>query len=75
MWTIYIPPALSARPSALSHGSDPPQFTQSHFDAWIEFQKLKGKAVSKDTWSLFIDFIRSIDGDFKIYDEEGEHHG
>jgi hypothetical protein len=28
--------------------------------------------VTKDTWSLFIDFVRSIDGEFKEYDEEGE---
>jgi len=30
--------------------------------------------VSKDTWSLFVDFIRSIDKDFKEYDKEGELH-
>jgi hypothetical protein len=28
--------------------------------------------VSKDTWSLLVDFIRSIDADFKEHDEEGE---
>ena len=84
LWTLYIPPALSSRPSALSRvvtpnasvattssTSDPPQFTNDDFDTWIEFQRKKGKAVSKDTWSLFVDFIRSIDGDFKEYDEEG----
>lgn len=83
LWTLYIPPALSSRPSALSRvvtpnasvattssTSDPPQFTNDDFDTWIEFQRKKGKAVSKDTWSLFVDFIRSIDGDFKEYDEE-----
>jgi DCN1-like protein 1/2 len=32
----------------------------------------KGKAVSKDTWSLLFDFIRTIDGNFKEYDETGE---
>jgi DCN1-like protein 1/2 len=32
----------------------------------------KGKAVSRDTWVLFIDFLRSIDADFKEHDEEGE---
>jgi len=42
------------------------------FDTWIEFQRKKGKAVSKDTWSLFVDFIRNIDKDFKQYDQEGE---
>jgi len=79
---MYIPPALSSSPSALSrvpsgqspttsHNSNPPTFTQNHFDIWIEYQKGKGKAVTKDTWSLLIDFIRTIDGEFKEYDEEG----
>lgn len=34
--------------------------------------RAKGKAVTRDTWVLFIDFVRSIDKDFKDYDEEGE---
>lgn len=33
--------------------------------------KGKGKAVSRDTWVLFVDFVRSIDADFKEHDEEG----
>ena len=84
-WTLFIPPALSSRPSALSHispgessasssTSQVPQFTQNDFDMWVEFQRKKGKAVSKDTWALFVDFIRSIDSEFKQYDESGECH-
>ena len=82
MWTLFVPPALSASPSALSHTppnsaaststSDSPQFTSSDFSSWIDFQRAKGKAVSKDTWNLFVDFIRTIDSEFKEYDEEGE---
>lgn len=83
LWDVYIPPALESRPSALSRIStgDPPnsastdlapEFTRAHFDLWIEFQNKKGKAVSKDTWSLFVDFIRSIDADFKEYDDSGK---
>jgi DCN1-like protein 1/2 len=82
MWTLFIPPALSGSPSALSRlppgvppntpSTEPPQFSEADFDAWIEFQRGKNRAVSKDTWSLFIDFVRSIDKDFKEYDEEGE---
>jgi DCN1-like protein 1/2 len=41
---------------------------------WLDFQKSRGKAVSKDTWSLLVDFIRSIDKDFKEYDDSGEWH-
>ena len=82
LWPIFVEPALDASPSALSHiqpgsppsteSSDPPQFTKRHFELWIQFQTKKNKAVSKDTWNLFIDFIRTIDADFKDYDEEGE---
>lgn len=79
MWTLFIPPALTSSPSALSHippgvsSSEPstlkPEFSEQHFQHWLEFQKNKGKAVSKDTWNLLIDFIRSIDKDFKEYDD------
>ncbi|PPR02288.1 hypothetical protein CVT24_011626 [Panaeolus cyanescens] len=37
---------------------------------WFEFlteKKLKG--ISKDTWLMFLDFVRSIDADFSNYDE------
>ncbi|WWD21940.1 hypothetical protein CI109_106428 [Kwoniella shandongensis] len=73
LWTLFIPPALSSSPSALSHLPDnsSPHFTQTEFALWLEFIKQKGKAVSKDTWSLFVDFVRSIDMDFKEYDDEG----
>lgn len=83
LWNLYIPPALAARPSALaripageppnsSSNTQPPAFTSKHLEMWCEFQRKKGKAVSKDTWSLFVDFARSIDKDFKEYDDSGE---
>ncbi len=75
MWSLFIPPALQSRPSALSHESSTdsaPQFTDAHFDQWLEFQRKRGKAVSKDTWALLLDFIRSIDAEFKEYDESGK---
>lgn len=82
LWPIFVNPALESSPSALSHipsgsppntrSSEPPQFTSKHFDQWIEFQTKKNKAVSKDTWNLFVDFMRTIDAEFKQYDEAGE---
>lgn len=82
MWSLFIPPALAARPSALSHvpsgsnptgpaTSEPAAFGTDDLDLWLDYQRNRGKAISKDTWSLFIDFIRTIDAEFKDYDEEG----
>ena len=34
-------------------------------------QEKYGKSISKDTWSLFLDFIDSCDDEFKEYDEDG----
>lgn len=82
MWNLFIPPALESRPSAVSklppgaspntQTDKPPAFDGDDLDMWLEFQRERGKAVSKDTWSLFIDFMRTIDKDYKEYDEEGE---
>jgi DCN1-like protein 1/2 len=81
MWNIFIPPAMESRPSALSYqneanpslNSSVPKFTKGNFQQWIDFQKKRNKAVNKDTWVLLVDFIRSIDADFKEFDESGEY--
>lgn len=82
MWNLFIPPAMAASPSALSklppraasdtQTDEPPAFNGDDLEMWLEFQRERGKAVSKDTWSLFIDFLRTIDKEYKEYDEEGE---
>lgn len=82
MWSLYIPPALHARPSALSRvptGSSPTgkstdtpaEFGDADLDLWLDFMREKNRAVSKDTWSLFIDFVRTIDAAYTEYDDEG----
>lgn len=51
-----------------------PTFTTKDLDHWIEFMRARNKPVNKDTWSLFIDFIRTVDhskGDLEGYDEDG----
>ncbi|GAW06761.1 defective in Cullin neddylation protein 1 [Lentinula edodes] len=80
-WSLLIPHGLKG--GALSHISSTdsdddvdmngaegwrPEYT----DWWFEFLNEKGgKGVSKDTWSMFLDFMRSIDTKFEKYDMEG----
>ncbi|KAM0747783.1 defective in Cullin neddylation protein 1 [Meredithblackwellia eburnea MCA 4105] len=46
-----------------------------HLAWWQDFLVQKGgRAVSKDTWTLFHEFSRTIDPDFREYDEEGLSH-
>ncbi|GAA6020352.1 hypothetical protein JCM10207_002077 [Rhodosporidiobolus poonsookiae] len=59
LWNLLIPldPASS--------------FPAEHLGWWLSFLEEKGaKAVSKDTWNLFLEFVRTIDPAFKQYDEE-----
>jgi len=81
-WGLLIPHGLTG--AALAHISDEddddeedesmdseegwkPEFT----DWWFEFLTAKGgKGVSKDTWTMFLDFIRTIDSEFKKHDYE-----
>ena len=77
-WQAFLPPALESTPSALAStrpdaasSSSPPEFSKDDLGLWCDFMRTKGKAVTRDTWVLFIDFVRSIDKDFKDYDEEG----
>lgn len=37
---------------------------------WFEFLDTKGvKGISKDAWTMFLDFVRTIDSRFETYDE------
>lgn len=59
LWSLLVP---------LDPGSG---FPPEHLALWLRFLEDKGsRAVSRDTWSLFLDFSRSIDASFSNYDEE-----
>ncbi|KAI8926435.1 Cullin binding-domain-containing protein [Entophlyctis helioformis] len=43
-----------------------------HLDLWKTFlEETHGKSISKDTWSLFWDFITNINDDFSNHDTDG----
>lgn len=42
----------------------------AHIDLWIEFLEGRKHAISRDTYSLLLDFARNIDYDLKNFDEE-----
>ncbi|TPX63594.1 hypothetical protein SpCBS45565_g06493 [Spizellomyces sp. 'palustris'] len=42
-----------------------------HLDLWVEFLREKhGKAISKDTWNLLLEFIRTSDENFSNHDTD-----
>jgi len=81
-WELLVPHGLTG--TALEHTSDEDtdddediqmeaeEGWKSEFtDWWFEFLKTKGgKGVSKDTWTMFLHFIRTIDSKFENYDCE-----
>ncbi|KAF7373799.1 Defective in cullin neddylation protein [Mycena sanguinolenta] len=55
-----------ANASPLPTGGWKPEYVEW----WFEFlQEKGGKGVSKDTWNMFHDFVRTIDVRFETYDE------
>jgi len=48
----------------------PESFTERQLDMWEKFLTTQtgGRAISRDTWTLFLEFTREIDPDFKSHD-------
>ncbi|KAF9484185.1 defective in Cullin neddylation protein 1 [Pholiota conissans] len=76
-WNLLLPLGLSG--GALAHvttsdGDDDIKMDEEgwkEYQWWFDFLNQKGiKGVSKDTWVMFLDFIRSIDSKFSNYDME-----
>lgn len=81
-WGLLLP--LGLQGGALSHilmpdGEDSPMtgagedgWKAEYNDWWFEYLNEKGgKGVSKDTWVMFLDFVRTIDSKFEKHDLEG----
>ncbi|KAJ7607551.1 defective in Cullin neddylation protein 1 [Roridomyces roridus] len=78
-WSLLLPHAMTGGAlTRIPPGDDnnamqvdAPPFGQEQVQWWFEFLAEKGgKGVSKDTWNMFYDFIRSIDARFETYDME-----
>jgi DCN1-like protein 1/2 len=78
-WNLLIPTGLTG--GALKHdltgedvdmdGEESSGWTDEHTQWWFQFLTEKGgKGVSKDTWMMLFDFIRSIDSQFLTHDAE-----
>jgi len=81
-WGLLIPHGLTGTALAHNYSVDEdesddastdteegwkPEFT----DWWFEFLTAKGgRGVSKDTWTMFLDFVRTIDSKFQDHDYE-----
>lgn len=65
LWEILLPLAGSTV-------EDGQGWKPEHNEWWSEFLTAKKvKGISKDAWSMFLDFVRTIDSRFETYDEAG----
>ncbi|PWN46762.1 defective in cullin neddylation protein 1, partial [Violaceomyces palustris] len=64
-WDLILP----ASPTFEGNGPEG-NFTRNQLDLWKRFltERTANRAVSKDTWTQFLDFTREIDQDFKNHD-------
>ncbi|KAK0440057.1 Cullin binding-domain-containing protein [Armillaria borealis] len=80
-WALLLPHGLKG--GALSHTTSTDEddvdmdatseegWKDQYTQWWFEYLEAKGgKGISKDTWSMFLDFVRSIDAKFEKYDAE-----
>ncbi|PVF99586.1 putative SCRO protein [Serendipita vermifera] len=81
-WSLLLPAGLKG--GALQHvdarqeddevvytPSREPGWKMEYNDLWFQFMTEKGgKGVSKDTWQMFLDFMRTIDAKFEKHDLE-----
>jgi len=77
-WSLLLPVGLSG--GALSHidniddptPSGDPGWKEEYNQWWFDYLQEKNvKGISKDTWNMFVDFVRTIDDKFEKHDTEG----
>ncbi|KAG6897084.1 hypothetical protein C0992_004254 [Termitomyces sp. T32_za158] len=80
-WGLLLPhglkgPALSHINAESSDGDVSMEYEEGwrpeYIEWWFDYLNDKGgKSVSRDTWVMFLDFLRSIDSRFENYNPEG----
>jgi len=80
-WGLLLPHGLKGGALSHVHSVDEDEdddmgeeegWQPEYVEWWFEFLTQKGgKGVSKDTWVMFLDFVRTIDAKFEKYDLEG----
>lgn len=63
------PASMFEADSAFAPGSST---QQAYLKAWLSFLQVekKGRSISRDLWTLFLDFSTTIDAKFERFDEE-----
>ncbi|KAI9465122.1 defective in Cullin neddylation protein 1 [Russula earlei] len=76
-WGLLLPFGLKGGALRFQDcGGDEPMkanagWTEEHTQLWYDFLMEKNiKGISKDTWSMFLVFLRTIDATFETYDME-----
>jgi len=71
-WNLLLPHGSSGGALTGKSTDDITGWQERYNRWWSEFLTQKGsKGVSKDTWTMFLDFVRSIDAKFSTHDIEG----
>lgn len=67
-WDMLIPLSPTFK------GNKNGRFTQRQLDLWKKFLSIKvpGRSITKDVWTLFLEFTSIVDPDFIDHDEDGE---
>ncbi|KZV93635.1 hypothetical protein EXIGLDRAFT_749045 [Exidia glandulosa HHB12029] len=68
LWGLLLPHGI--RGGALA----PSTWTVTQLSSWYAFlHDTKVKGVSKDTWSMLLEFLKTVDPQFTAYDEEAHN--
>ncbi|CED85408.1 Uncharacterized conserved protein [Phaffia rhodozyma] len=74
LWQSLLPPVFQSNPSAIQYSTTNGArgMGEREFGWWLEFlEEQKTKGISKDLWTLFIEFAVKVPYTYDVYDEDG----